>query len=159
MFCLRYSVRICAEHLSRGLQSSKSPAAFARPGDSYRALKTVRPILGAAFRLILRFHVRFVAKHRATLGSSCQFRLCKLRAPQAPNRRRARFRAHFRLRCAPGIDSASLRSTPSPLRNECLFLTPERLERYKTRGGETVHHTCHRKSWLSEAFPLGCTRV
>jgi hypothetical protein len=113
-----------------------SPAPFVRPGDSYRPLKTVRPILGAAFRLILRFHVRFMAKYRATFGSSCQFRLCSS-ARRKPKTGAVLVRARFRLRCAPGIDSASLRSTPRRYETNESPTKPEE-EKQST-------HTCHRK--------------
>jgi hypothetical protein len=83
-----------------------SPAPFVRPGDSYRPLKTVRPILGAAFRLILRFHVRFMAKYRATFGSSCQFRLC------SSARRKPKTGAV--LASAPVSGSAALRGLTAP---------------------------------------------
>ena len=55
-------------------------------------------------------HIRFTAKSSAPLGSSCQSRLCSSARRINPKPRRARFRA-LRLRSAPEIDSASLRSS------------------------------------------------
>ena len=60
------------------------------------------------------FLIRFTAKSSAPLGSSYQSRLCSSARRINPKPRRARFRA-LRLRSAPEIDSASLRSFPRQL--------------------------------------------
>lgn len=49
---------------------------WGRRGDSYDPLKTPPANLGAAFRLIFSFHIRFMANFRAPFGSFCQSRLC-----------------------------------------------------------------------------------
>jgi hypothetical protein len=67
-----------------------------------------------SLRLVFLPHIRFTAKSRAPVGSSCQSRLCSSARRITPKSRRARFRA-LRLRSAPGIDSASLRSFPRQL--------------------------------------------
>jgi hypothetical protein len=67
-----------------------------------------------SLRLVVLPPIRFAAKSSAPVGSFCQSRLCSCARCINPKQRRARFRA-LRLRFAPEIDSASLRSFPRHL--------------------------------------------
>jgi hypothetical protein len=92
------------------------------------------------------FHIRFMAKSRAPFGSFCQSRLCSS-ARRLPQTRAVLASAPLPLepapglRCAPEIDSASLRSTLAIYETN-VFSWPTRPEFSKPKGANFHdHHT------------------